>query len=158
MKIFILIDVSSIITRFGLLIKTNLIVNYLYKIKLKVRDYECDIQGVVNNSVYQNYLEHARHEFLESIGNNFKALHEQGIDAMVSRIEIDYKTSLTCGDEFEVRLNIEREGVKLVFKEDIYRVSDNKLCAKGKVYIICLVNGRLSKGEVFDELFAEYLV
>ncbi|MDQ2177765.1 thioesterase family protein [Marinifilum sp. D714] len=131
---------------------------YIYTLKLKVRDYECDIQGVVNNSVYQNYLEHARHEFLESIGSNFKQLHEEGVDAMVSRIEIDYKTSLTSGDEFEVRLNIEREGLKLVFNEDIYRTSDNKLCAKGKVFVICLVNGRLSKGEVFDELFKEYLV
>ncbi|WP_321297890.1 acyl-CoA thioesterase [Marinifilum fragile] len=131
---------------------------YIYTLKLKVRDYECDIQGVVNNSVYQNYLEHARHEFLESIGSNFKQLHEEGVDAMVSRIEIDYKTSLTSGDEFEVRLSIEREGLKLVFKEDIYRSSDNKLCAKGKVFVICLVNGRLSKGEVFDELFGEYLV
>lgn len=131
---------------------------YIYSLPLKVRDYECDIQGVVNNSVYQNYLEHARHEFLESIGSNFKKLHEEGVDAMVSRIEIDYKTSLTSGDEFEVRLNIEREGLKLVFNEDIYRTSDNKLCAKGKVFVICLVNGRLSKGEVFDELFGEYLV
>jgi acyl-CoA thioester hydrolase len=131
---------------------------YIYTLPLKVRDYECDIQGVVNNSVYQNYLEHARHEFLESIGSNFKKLHEEGIDAMVSRIEIDYKNSLTSGDEFEVRLNIEREGLKLVFNEDIYRLSDNKLCAKGKVYTICMVNGRLSKGEIFDELFSDYLV
>ncbi|GAB7089594.1 acyl-CoA thioesterase [Marinifilum fragile] len=131
---------------------------YIYTLPLKVRDYECDIQGVVNNSVYQNYLEHARHEFLESIGSNFKQLHEEGVDAMVSRIEIDYKTSLTSGDEFEVRLSIEREGLKLVFNEDIYRSSDNKLCAKGKVFVICLVNGRLSKGEVFNELFGKYLV
>ena len=132
--------------------------DYIYTLPLKVRDYECDIQGVVNNSVYQNYLEHARHEFLESIGSNFKKLHEEGVDAMVSRIEIDYKYSLTSGDEFEVRLNIERDGLKLVFNEDIYRTSDNKLCAKGKVFVICMVNGRLSKGEVFDELFGEYLV
>ncbi|WP_372750986.1 acyl-CoA thioesterase [Labilibaculum sp.] len=129
---------------------------YIYTLQLKVRDYECDIQGVVNNSVYQNYLEHARHEFLGSIGNNFKALHEQGIDAMVSRVEVDYKSSLTSGDDFEVRLYIEREGIKLIFHEDIYRVSDGKLCAKGKVFTICLVNGRLSKGEVFYELFAKY--
>jgi acyl-CoA thioester hydrolase len=124
---------------------------------MKVRDYECDIQGVVNNSVYQNYLEHARHEFLESTGGNFKKLHEEGIDAMVSRVEIDYKNSLTSGDLFEVRLRIVREGLKLVFIEDIYRLSDEKLCAKGKVYTICVVNGRLSKGEVFDEIFAAYL-
>ncbi|MGQ1911462.1 acyl-CoA thioesterase [Marinifilum sp. RC60d5] len=130
---------------------------YIYTLTLKVRDYECDIQGVVNNSVYQNYLEHARHEFLESIGGNFKQLHEKGIDAMVSRIEIDYKTSLTSGDEFEVRVNIKREGLKLVFNEDIYRISDNKLCAKGKVFVISLINGKLTKGEIFDDLFKGYL-
>ncbi|RXQ88461.1 acyl-CoA thioesterase [Ancylomarina salipaludis] len=131
--------------------------NYIYELKLKVRDYECDLQGVVNNSVYQNYLEHARHEFLESVGNNFKALHEQGLDAMVARVEIDFKTSLSSGDEFSVKLNIDRDGPKLIFHEDIYRLSDNKLCAKGKVFTICLKNGRLTKGEIFDELFAEHL-
>ena len=131
--------------------------NYIFELKLKVRDYECDLQGVVNNSVYQNYLEHARHQFLESEGNNFKALHDQGLDAMVSRVEIDYKTSLTSGDEFIIKINIDREGPKLIFNEDIYRLPDHKLCAKGRVYTICLNNGRLTKGEIFDELFANHL-
>ena len=131
--------------------------NYIFELKLKVRDYECDLQGVVNNSVYQNYLEHARHQFLESAGNNFKALHEEGLDAMVARVEIDYKTSLTSGDEFIIKINIDRDGPKLIFHEDIYRLPDNKLCAKGKVYTVCLNNGKLTKGEVFDEIFAEHL-
>ena len=33
----------------------------LFRHEMKVRDYECDIQGVVNNANYQHYLEHARH-------------------------------------------------------------------------------------------------
>ena len=33
----------------------------VFKVDFTVRDYECDLQGIVNNAVYQNYLEHARH-------------------------------------------------------------------------------------------------
>lgn len=130
---------------------------YVFEIEMKVRDYECDLQCVVNNANYQHYLEHARHEFLESTGANFGELHKQGIDAMVARVEIDYKVSLTSGDRFVVKLNIQREGVKLVFLEDIYRLPDNKLCVRGRVESICVANKRLTRGELFDELFAPYL-
>lgn len=131
--------------------------NYIFELEMKVRDYECDLQCVVNNANYQHYLEHARHEFLETTGANFGELHKQGIDAMVARVEIDYKVSLTSGDRFAVKLNIKREGVKLVFLEDIYRLSDHKLCAKGRVESICVKDGRLTRGELFDELFAKQL-
>ena len=40
--------------------------NYIYELPMKVRDYECDLQGIVNNANYQHYLEHTRHEFLLS--------------------------------------------------------------------------------------------
>ncbi len=130
---------------------------YIYSVSFKVRDYECDLQGVVNNSVYQNYLEHARHEFLELAGANFKKLHDKGIDAMVSRVEIDYKKSLTSGDNFEVKIYIEQEGPKLIFYQDIYRKADGMLCAKGKVHTICLKDGKLTRGDIFKELFGEYL-
>lgn len=134
-----------------------MIQDYVFEIEMKVRDYECDLQCVVNNANYQHYLEHARHEFLEAAGANFGELHKQGVDAMVARVEIDYKTSLTSGDKFVVKLNIVREGAKLVFFEDIYRLSDNKLCARGRVESICVKDGRLTKGELFDELFAKQL-
>ncbi|MCT4614059.1 MAG: acyl-CoA thioesterase [Marinifilaceae bacterium] len=130
---------------------------YIYELDFKVRDYECDLQGVVNNSVYQNYYEHARHEFLETTGNNFGELHEQGIDAMVARVEIDYKISLRSGDEFTIRLYMKRQGPKLVFFENLYRKSDNKLCSKAKVDSICVKDGKLTKGELFDDIFSEYL-
>ena len=130
---------------------------YIFTHEMKVRDYECDLQGVVNNANYQHYLEHSRHEFLETLGVNLSRLHDQGIDAMVSKITIEYKVSLRSGDRFIVGMNIRREGAKIVFYQDIYRLSDGKLCAKGVVENICVENGRLTRGELFDEIFIDKL-
>ena len=130
---------------------------YIYELKLKVRDYECDLQGIVNNANYQHYLEHARHEFLESIGGSFAYLHNQGIDPMVSKVTIEYKRPLRGGDKFEVCINMERRGAKLVFLQDIYKKATGELAVKGEVDVICLKDGRLTRGEVFDEMFKEFL-
>ena len=126
--------------------------DYIFEIQLKVRDYECDIQGVVNNAVYQSYLEHARHEYLLSKNQSFKLLTEQGILLMVSRIEMDFKRSLSSTDIFAVQLRTERQGVKLVFLQEIIRISDQALCLKAKVDVIAKVNDKLSRGEIFDTL------
>lgn len=125
---------------------------YIFKLTDKVRDYECDLQGVVNNSNYQHYMEHTRHEFLESLGENFGAMHEKGIDAFVSRVDIQFRTSLRSGDSYISCLNISRNGPKLVFEQDIYRASDGALATKGKVESVVVENGRLTRGEYFDKL------
>lgn len=121
---------------------------YQYELEFAVRDYECDLQGIVNNGVYLNYFEHARHTFLLKNNIDFAALHDQGINLVVSRIEIDYKHSLTSGDLFVVRLTILREGLlRLVFEQDIFKLPDNKLVAHAKVLGVGLKNGRPVKLE-----------
>ena len=131
--------------------------NYIFTHEMKVRDYECDLQGVVNNANYQHYMEHARHEFLETLGVNFGKLHEDGIDAMVAKITIEYKLPLRSGDKFVIGITLQRQGAKIVFTQDLFRLSDGKLCTKGIVETICLENGRLTRGEIFDEVFKDYL-
>lgn len=127
---------------------------YLYLLEMKVRDYECDLQGVVNNANYQRYMEHARHEFLESLGDNFGRMHDLGYDAFVARVEIDYKVSLKSGDRFWVGLNVHREGVRLVFDQDVIRLSDKKIAAVGKISAVLVQDGKLTRGEYFDQLLA----
>ena len=61
---------------------------YQFKLELAVRDYECDFQGIVNNAVYQNYLEHARHLFIKQCGIDFITLSKQGINLVVVRVEM----------------------------------------------------------------------
>ena len=131
--------------------------DYKFTHEMKVRDYECDLQGIVNNANYQHYMEHSRHELLSKLGVNFGKLHEDGIDAMVAKITIEYKTPLRSGDEFVVGINLERKGPKIIFYQDIYRLSDGKLCTIGIVETICVENGRLTRGAIFDEIFKDYL-
>lgn len=130
---------------------------YTYQIELKTRDYECDIQGVVNNANYQHYLEVTRHEFIQSIGVSFQSLHDQGIDVMVSKITINYRASLRGGEEFISCLNLRRQGVRYIFDQDIYRKSDNQLCIRAQVECVCVVNGVLTRGDEIAEPFAAYL-
>ena len=123
-------------------------------LEFTVRDYECDIQGVVNNANYQHYLEHARHEFLISKGLSFSKLHEEGTDLIVTRVEIDYKYPLRSHDHFVVRTNIEREGnVRLVFIQDIFRMPDEKLIVKAKVTGVATRKGRpIAPGDIISIL------
>ena len=130
---------------------------YIYELTLKVRDYECDLQGIVNNANYQHYLEHTRHEYLLSAGVSFADLHTQGIDPVVARITISFKTPLKSGDQFVSKLYLKKEGIKYVFYQDIFRKEDNKIVVKAVVDTVCVVNGRLTQSEVFDKLFAPYL-
>ena len=130
---------------------------YIYRHRMKVRDYECDVQGVVNNANYQHYLEHARHEFLEQVGGSFSQMHAEGLDLMVSKITLEYKRPLRGGDNFEVCINARRKGAKLVFRQDIYNLADESLSLKGEVDVVCLKNGRLTRGEVFDGMIEVFL-
>ncbi len=85
---------------------------YIFEAHMEVRDYECDIEGIVNNANYLHYAEHTRHLFLKSRNLSFAEMHERGIDAVVARMNLQYKTPLRCDDEFISRLWVEKEGVK----------------------------------------------
>ena len=114
-----------------------------FEIEMQVRDYECDIQGIVNNSVYQNYLEHCRHKFLNKVNLDFADLHKQGIDAVVIRAELDYKSPLRPGDDFLVRLKIGKKGsLRLVFDQEIIRKSDGKTAVEARIYAALIRNNR----------------
>ena len=95
---------------------------YHFIVPFEVRDYECDLQGIVNNAVYQHYLEHARHQFLKSCGFDFASLTKDGIHLVVVRAEIEYKSPLRSGESFIVGLNVKRiSPVRFGFLQEIYR-------------------------------------
>lgn len=129
---------------------------YIFELPMKVRDYEVDSEGIVNNAIYLHYLEHTRHEFCESAGFTFREMHSRGLDPVLSKVEIEYKTPLRLGESMISRLALSRKGPLFVFIQDIY-TPEGDIVVKAKVWVATLIDGKLSRGEVLFERFKDYL-
>lgn len=129
---------------------------YIFRLPMKVRDYEVDAEGIVNNAIYLHYFEHTRHEFCEHAGLSFAQMHAKGIDPVLNRVEIDYRTPLHLGERFTSCLNIAREGARFIFQQDIYNEA-GQIVVSGKVSCVVTYGGRLTRGDELAEFFAEYL-
>ncbi|RXE73137.1 acyl-CoA thioesterase [Muribaculaceae bacterium Isolate-013 (NCI)] len=125
---------------------------YIYGLPLKVRDYEVDSQGIVNNANYLHYLEHTRHEFCQERGISFRDMQRAGIDPVVRKIEISYLTPLRLAEEMESKLWMERRGARFIFHQDIFNAKGKEV-VRALVHIVCLENGRISRGDTLAEAF-----
>ena len=129
---------------------------YVFELPIKVRDYEVDAEGFVNNANYLHYLEHTRHEFCQFAGFTFREMHSQGIDPVLRKVEIEYLTPLGLGEEMISKLNISRKGARFIFQQDIYK-PDGTPVVKSIVTVVCLENGRLGRGDLLAQKFEKYL-
>lgn len=116
--------------------------NFQFTLEFHVRDYECDFQGIVNNAVYLNYLEHSRHEFAKHLGLNIVDLTKRGINLVAVRAELDYKSPLRSGDSFIIGINLERfSRIRLAFNHTIFQRETKKLVMKARI-IVAAMNTR----------------
>lgn len=129
---------------------------YCFIMDMEVRDYELDCEQIVNNANYLHYMEHTRHRFCTDAGLSFIQMHNLGIDAVVRKIEVEYKTSLRGGDTFISCLRLERKGPRFIFHQDIIR-SDGEMCAEGVVTVVVLKDGKLSRGDELAKVFGRYI-
>ena len=129
---------------------------YIFKLEIKVRDYEVDAEGIVNNANYLHYLEHTRHEFCEQAGFTFRQMHEEGLDPVVSHIDIKYLRPLGLGETLTSCVALRRRGPVFEFKQDIFN-ADGKPVVFAKVDVVSFENGRISRGGRLAEVFEKYL-
>ncbi|MBD5310042.1 MAG: acyl-CoA thioesterase [Bacteroides sp.] len=129
---------------------------YCFIMDMEVRDYELDCEQIVNNANYLHYMEHTRHKFCQDAGLSFIEMHERGIDAVVRKIEIEYKNSLRGGDTFLSCLSLERKGARFVFHQDILK-SSGEVMAEGVVTVVVLKDGKLTRGDELAKIFAKYI-
>ena len=92
------------------------------KCRIKVRTYECDSYGHVNNANYLNYLEYARYEMLKAVNFDYFGMIKAGYGVYVARIEIDYKRPAVVDDELLIISKAIKKGaVSGVIAQEIRR-------------------------------------
>ncbi len=131
--------------------------SYMFEMEMRVRDYEVDCQGIVNNAIYLHYMEHTRHEFCRHAGCSFPAMHAEGIDPVLRSVNIEYRQSLGLGQDFLSCINLRREGARFIFEQDIYALPGLQLAATAEIAVVCTENGRLTRGDVLAEAFSAYI-
>lgn len=127
-----------------------------FELPMKVRDYEVDSEGIVNNARYLNYLEHTRHEFCAEAGFSFAEMRMRNMSPVVRRVEIDYLSSLGLGETFTSMLSLRRKGARFLFHQWIV-AADGRKVVDADITIVNVFNGRPSRGDEFAEAFSEYL-
>lgn len=105
----------------------------------EVRGYELDAQGILNNAHYLHYFDHVRIKHLYSKGVDWNEWHNDGFDILLAHVDMAIKASLIAHDAFYITSRIERAGkIKILFKQQIYRKSDDKLVADATNTVVCV--------------------
>ncbi len=110
----------------------------------KVRSYECDLYGHVNNAVYLNYLEFARMEVLEQKGITLDNLKEAGYLIVIRRIEIEYKFPAVALDRLRIITTMKKVlNSSGIFHQRIIRIDDGKEIVDANVnWVVVSQTGR----------------
>ena len=98
---------------------------------------DTDMAGVVYYANYLRYIERARSDIVEQIGLDQRAMRDEGLVFVVTRVEADYIGAARFGDRLEVQTTQQAVGpVRWVFDQDVLR--DGKVIFRAKVTAVCM--------------------
>jgi acyl-CoA thioester hydrolase len=80
--------------------------DYPFSHRLRVRFAETDAMGVVHHGRYLPYLEAARVEYLRHLGHPYTAWREDGVDAAVLEVFVQYRQALRFDDVVDVHVRL----------------------------------------------------
>jgi YbgC/YbaW family acyl-CoA thioester hydrolase len=103
--------------------------------RIRVRSYEVDVEGHVNNAVFVHYLEHGRTRAMEEFGIPFQAWLDRGLYIVVTRLDMRIHAPAFMGDELEIRVTpTDLQRVKGTFHQEILNLSRGNKAVTATVY------------------------
>lgn len=93
----------------------------MHTVSLRVRTYECDAYGHVNNAVYLNYLEYARDLWLADHGLDYQSLVVSGSGILVAEARLTYQSPALPGEELSISTAPQEAGGAWVLLHQIVR-------------------------------------
>lgn len=98
---------------------------------------DTDMAGIVYYANYLRYIERARSDIVEQMGLDQRAMREEDIVFVVTRVEADYLGTAKFGDRLEVQTTHHAKGaVRWIFHQDVVR--DGTVIFKSIVTAVCM--------------------
>lgn len=126
---------------------------------LRVRHYEMDALGHVNNAVYQNYLEQAAIEHSESLGFNFELYQQLGGVFVMRRVEIDYLRPAVASDTLEITTWLEEiRGTRARRRYEIRKQNKDDLLVTAEALWVWVDTKTMRPRPIPDVLLSKFLL
>ena len=127
--------------------------------KLKVRSYELDGYGHVNNATYLQYLEFARGEYMSQMGIPFRHDMPENVRFFVVNANLTFKSSATMDDDLEIVGTILKVGnTSFTIKQDIYNINTGILVLDSHITIVFVDknDSPIRIPDFYREIFSDY--
>jgi acyl-CoA thioester hydrolase len=104
-------------------------------LEVQTRFRDTDAMGHVNNAVYLSYLELGRMEYVRQV---FGVTHYSGVDFILARAEVDYRSPAMPGEIMIVKLAVTRlGGASFDFGYKVTDKASGRLVAEAKTVQVC---------------------
>lgn len=105
--------------------------------KLRVRSYELDGYGHVNNATYLQYLEFARGEYMSQMGIPFRHDMPENVRFFVVNANLNFKNPATMDEDLEIIGKIAKVGnTSFTMKQSIYNIATGLLVLDAQITIV----------------------